>query len=398
MRDRQSKIILLLLFTMMPAFISAQVSRNTAYFLEWGEHQFSPAQRQSVEDSVSAKLARVDAVLVTEIRSKFAGRAQRTEHAVSEDYDSYLYLKLGGSMQLLQASWEIYDNVFNKIVRENNLEGAVDSDFTNLLGGFWVPVVKELRNSLFSFSSKVTLTFEGEPGTLLYGLGEEVITVGEDGKVQAELDAYANYRVRARLAGYYPVEKEILVEEGNTLIRLEQKKKFNVNFDIGLYDVTYLKLGIAYYFIPDTAFFQLSTTIYQAQLMVNNGQEEFYQTDGLLPQLNTLSFRIGGAVDLQHAKVRLPMGVEFFLRMTSLTEDKLDPASSFGMEFPVGLEFFPHRNVALYLEYSPLLYFLKDPVIFSEYLNYSWKKPYYVINETVAADFLHLNLGIRVQI
>lgn len=390
-------LALTFIFFFVPlTFLTAQVNRNTLISLNWEKVLIEQDQLDILADSIRSKLSRVESILVNEYSGELLDNPSIVEYSLENEYDSCLMVTITGSMDKLLVSWEIFDSVFNKIVYQSSFEGAIDDDYTNILGGFWHPLVLSLKESLFSFASKVSIQVKALPGSKVFGLTEEHLTIDESGVVEARLDAYSNCSIAVSMSGYFTEYSEFLVNEANSTIYIEQKKKFNVEFEAGFYDLTYLRLGIRYYFIPDTAYLSLSTTIFQAQLLINNPSSDTYDPDIKLPNLNSLTLGIGGAIDLSHIKLRIPMGVEFFLRMSSDSSNSLDPIATWGMEIPIALEYSVHKNVALYFEYSPLFYFISDETQFRIYTSEGWKP--FIIGSDFAVDLLHVNVGLRVRI
>ena len=389
---------LFFIFLLTPLLLFSQVNRNTLYFITIESNNILEKEQQILIDSINSKLSKVDSILISQYEGKKLDNNQKIDFTVKKEYDSYIDITLSGTLDNLLVNWSIYDNVFNKIVIENTLSGKIDKDYSNILGGFWHPIVLDLRHSLFSFASLVEVKIKVLPESKIYRTGEKTILADEKGIATIELEAYSNCKISVIKRGYFPVYREFLVDKNSSLLEIEQKKKFNIEFDIGFYDLTYLDLGFTYYYIPDNAYFKLSTTIFQAQLFIFNATAENYDINESLPNLNTLSFGFGGAIDLSHVKLKIPMGVEFFIRMTSDSSNKIDPIAPWGMEIPIALEYSVHKNVSLYFEYSPLFYFITNQAIFEKYMENVWKSNAILVTEKAAIDLVHANIGIRVKI
>ncbi|AHC13870.1 hypothetical protein L21SP2_0438 [Salinispira pacifica] len=216
---------MVLLFLTAAAALPAQEARRSLFDLEFRpSSRFTPEQRRVITESLllvlQNRIEGVDVILSSNPASRPASNTALNPEDPSsgEDMtafqqarlngaDSIVFVRFNGSMDDLRTEFRLYDAYLERDRASFTLNGAVDSRYRNLFGGFWYEAYQELSRLLRPVENRARVEVFGLPGSMLVipsVSGEEVAqTFNQQGKTVLELPVPAAYEFRIQKEGYF---------------------------------------------------------------------------------------------------------------------------------------------------------------------------------------------------
>lgn len=221
---------MVLLFLTAAAVLPAQEARRSLFDLEFApSSRFTPEQERVITESLllvlQNRIEGVDIILSSNLASPSVSNTPSNtdfnpeDHSSVEDMtafqqarlngaDSIVFVRFDGGMDDLRTEFRLYDAYLQRDRASFTLNGAVDSRYRNLFGGFWYEAYQELSAMLRPVENRARVEVFGLPGSLLVipsVSGEEVAhTFNEQGKTVLELPVPAAYEFRIQKEGYFP--------------------------------------------------------------------------------------------------------------------------------------------------------------------------------------------------
>ncbi len=311
--------------------------------------------------------------------------------------DSWLDIKITGSMEDLRIYWNFYDVIKDKIVYENSYNGFIDYKYRNLRGGFWSPVIKSLASAMIYFGETTLVNVKALPDSVIYGFPNEKFVVPESGELSVQVISYSSLTLTAVKDGYAPDEVKIIAVDGVDDVVFKQVRDYGFSFELGLSDLSYPHFGFKYDILQDQVYIGFSFDFYQFGVFPPSFYLP-YQPLSIFPDLWTINLNLGYIFSFPQFRIGVPLELSSSIRLYSkdgnTSADKLIPLS---IDIKTGLLVRIHRNVSFYLKPKFIFYFYgsdKYTYVADSFNSSNWDSFAIAIFENVAIDPLGLDLGL----
>jgi len=333
--------------------------------------------------------------------------ADKSELAGRSGADAWLWVRAGGSLDRLHLTVLSRDLLRGRKVLEQDREKRLDSVTLDLAGSFWADLVEAVEKRYAGTAGRTLrpnlaeLRIRARPGTLIFGLPQQNLSVGPEGELRVMLSAPATYELAALCPGCEPVKRELFLEEGRSELKLEQVPAARWALAFYLNNLNFPGLEASWALLPGYLVLRAGLTSYLVGLALleeeDRGEEVSLLVSYRLAHLNaSLSFYL----NREDSTWRLYSGFGLFSRLLLPKGEgfTIDPIAPYGLQPFLGLERTLDPKKSLYLEYAPLFYFTEHPELFRASLPPDAGDDGYVFQGRAVFDFLNFRLGLRFRL
>jgi len=312
--------------------------------------------------SFIAALARseaLDAVLVAPDGVGLVEAASRASCALAIEANSET-LPSGDA----RSAWRVLDPLTGESLASGVIEGP-EPTARDLAEFWWIPVADAAEAALPRVK-KTLVRVQGAPGTVVSGLGEESVTVPEEGYADIALRVPDTYPWRATAKGAYPERGYFGALEQGVSLTVPRTPLRRWTVETALYMTQFIDLWGAWRFAEDYLYVRFGLTQFIAGLYLI-AEEYGVETPSAILSLPLVQPGIGfgGYFLAPDAYVRPYASVTLFTRLLviSRTPVRLDPVAPVGTSWMLGAEWGVTRRVAVFIELGAAFYPFCDGVL-----------------------------------
>lgn len=414
--------VLLLIPFLTPALFSeegesapGEPRRLVLYFEQEEGLKFQELELLLLYESLLAKLSGASrGVVIIEAQSGVVPGTveERSRLAREQGADSWLSATVSGSMKSLRVSVSSFDLLKGRMVFESRLQSESPVGLIDLAKRFWdstaqallenyslvevvaPPEVKETIDS-------IEILILAQPGTLVAGLSEKPLEVGQDGELIVELAVPGTYSFEALKEGYYPYKEKFYLENESKVIEIVQQPGARYALNFYLNNFSFPGFELSYYFTPNFFFARAGFNTFLLGICLTDQHDSTDDNSWLQSHsLSHLNIAFGSYLGREDRYYRWLVAGGLFTRliMAKGYGIGLEPIAPFGIQAIIGLEFSHSEKRRLFLEYVPLLYLTKYPELMRASFPPDYEPWNYIFGKSYVVDFFNFRFGLRLQL
>ncbi len=421
-RMRMIKILFIIIFLLISFYSFSQESslRLLLLFEENTRSNFTDNEFLMIYETLLVKMSNeIDGIEIIESSEDTVPQTDRERNtlAITLNTDSWLSVVIIGDADNLSIELKLYDISENRFIINEQLEDKSFNSFRELGRQFWNDVISLIEDKYIADGTSDTDTSElsdeqifimegaqtgiiiinAKQGTKIIGLREEPIIMGVEGEFQYETIIPATYSIKASLRGYYPIEKEIFVDEELETISFEQKPIGRLFLDFYMNNLSFFGSDLGIFIVPDYFYAKVgfTTHLFGIHFSTEDSSSIFVSYP-----LTYFYAGFGAYINPNHHKIRASIAAVFFTRVIhsskyGISIDRLFP---FGVQPIIGMEVFPDRKLSLLLEYAPYIYFSDD----EELMRAAYPRDYsfntYIVTDNALIELFNFRIGVRIRL
>jgi hypothetical protein len=329
--------------------------------------------------------------------------------AEEQGADSWLYVAISGSTDLLQIEARALDLLSGRIILEQTIEREMLRGIRDLQLQFWKEVSNPLAQYFASAISRDmnsgTLVFEGVPGTRIHGSAWKRMKIDDQGKVSIPVPLPATLPYRASKPGLFPIEGQIYMDQATKTIHLDQQKAARLAIDAYLHNMSYPGVGLTYFFVPDAVFGRIGLISYLIGISLNDSQDgsgSIFVSN----TLNNLSMAFGFFFNDPDRYFRSYFALGATWRfITAQGYWGIEPIAPFAAQPILGIEYARGRKLKVFAEYAPYFYWAPERYLFALSLPLDHDPKFLFIptakdaaDWAVVWEIFVFNVGVRIRL
>jgi hypothetical protein len=322
---------------------------------------------------------------------------ERTEKALTEGADAWVWVEVLSGLAAFRYNLSSFDLLTRKKSIDTTLGKDTPVRLRDLQRRLWEEAAGLLGEAYRLIEYGTEVTFKAAPGTLIGGLMEQPLAVGESGALTVSLPNPSLCSYRAACRGYYPMRGRFNLKDQPLELELRQEKADRWVLEAGLNTMNFLSFGGGFFILPNYLFLKLAITPYVAGLFFSGSRDSYVKSTVFYSApLTLLALQAGYYFNAEDARVRLYGALGAGLRLLTTTKYwGLEPLSPVVLQLTAGLEIPLFRRARGYLEYAPLLYFTKEPELLRASFPAGNDAFNYFFLSWAGVDFLNYRLGVR---
>lgn len=389
--------------------------RLVLYFEQEEGLKFQELELLLLYESLLAKLsgASQEVVIIEAQNHRVPGTIEEKSNLAREQgADSWLSATVSGSMESLRVSISSFDLLKERMVFESRLQSESPVGLSDLARRFWDPTAQALRENYSlvepiatpakkKIAGSAEIVILAQPGTLVTGLSEKPLEVGQEGELSIELAVPGTYSFEALKEGYYPYKEKFYLESESRVIEIDQQPGSRYALNFYLNNFSFPGFEFSYYFIPNFFFARAGFNTFLLGIRLTD-QHDSNDDDSWLQShsLSHFNITVGRYLGREDQYYRWLVSGGFFAR---LIMEKgygigLEPIAPFGVQAIIGLEFSSSAKRRLFLEYVPLLYLTKYPELMRASFPPDYTPWNYIFGKHSVLDFFNFRFGLRFQL
>jgi len=421
MRNR-CLLVALLFFLLTPALFSeegesapGEPRRLVLYFEQEEGAEFQDIELLLLYESLLAKLSGAsDRVVITEAQSEGVPetKKERSQRALELGGDSWLSARVSGSMENLRVSVSSFDLLKEKMVFESRLQSESPVGLIDLARRLWDSTAQALRENYLLVEAvappeikkiidSAEIVILAQPGTMVIGLSEKHLEVGQEGELSIELAVPGTYSFEAMKRGYYPYKEKFYIESESKVIEIEQQPGSRYALNFYLNNFSFPGFELSYYFVPNFLFARAGFNTFLLGIRLT-GQHDSNDDDSWLQShsLSHFNITVGRYLGREDRYYRWLVSGGFFTRLIMAKGYGIgfEPIAPFGVQAIIGLEFSSSVKRRLFLEYVPLLYLTKYPELMRASFPPDYEPWNYIFGKRYVLDFFNFRFGLKFQL
>ena len=417
------KILIVLLFLLISFFSFSEENsiRMLLLFEENTRSKFTDNEFLIIYETLLVKLSNeIEDLIVIESKEDTVPGTDRERNTLAATLNANSWLSVGiiGGAADLTIELKLYDITENKFILNEKFENKSFSSFRELGRQFWNDVISLIEDQYIAGGTsgtdatelsgeqffnmedveKSVITIYAKQGTKITGLGEDPLVIGAEGEIKYETILPATYSIEASLRGYYPLEKELFVDQEVETISFEQKPIGRLFLDLYMNNFSFFGTDLNIFIVPDLFYAKVGLTTHLIGFHFATGDED--STFFVSYPLTYMYAGFGLYVNPNYHKVRANIAAVFFTRVIhsskhGLSIDRLFP---FGVQPIIGLEIFPDRKLSLFAEYAPYIYFSNDGDLMRAAYPRDYSFNTFIITDHALIELVNFRLGVRIRL
>ncbi len=415
--------VVFLFYLLTPALFSeegesplpVEPRRLLLYFQQEEGTEFLEIELLLIYESLLAKLSEVSSgIAITE--AQIGGMAgtieEKSQLAREQGADSWLSAMVSGSMESLRVYVSSFDLLKERLVFEIRLQSESPVGLADLARRFWDSTTQALREKyslveaaahpeIKKIIESAEIVILAQPGTMVTGLSEKQLEVGQGGVLRIELAVPGTYSFEALKRGYYPYKDKFYLESEGKVIEIVQQHGSRYALNFYLNNFSFPGFELSYYFIPNFLFARVGFNTFLLGIRLTD--ENDYTDDDSWLQSHSLShFNIAAGCYLgredRYYRWLVSGGLFARLIMAKGYGIGFEPIAPFGVQAIIGLEFSHSEKRRLFLEYVPLLYLTGYPELMRASFPPDYEPWNYIFGNSYVVDFFNFRFGLRFQL
>ncbi len=328
-------------------------------------------------------------------------RDERAQECARLRADGWLWIGLSGEKTAPILFVECFDIGSERMLLSTEMKKEQELSLAELAEEKWTDIVKAVAagfQGALHVSSETAATGAGTalvtiqalPGTVITGLPEGPLTVGEDGKASRRVPVPNVYTIRGAVAGYSPVTIDFYLLADRKL-SLPQKPAPRWAFDASGLNALFPGGAVSFHMIPNWLFARFDAVTYLVGLQLRD--------ESFLYSMPLFNFRLGagGYMTPEDFPIRPYAAAGGFLRICWLAGflPEVEPISPGGMFLEIGAEIPVMEQGRLFIEYSPMDYLTGFPELFLASLGDEGNRTGYLITPVGVLSLLNFRFGFR---
>ena len=363
---------------------------------------YSRVDTLSIEKSLAFALRGVGGLIVIE-GGEGPGTGEGLDAAArAVGADSWLRADISGQRSAPAVRIRLFDLAENTMRADRVVKRGSDLGAGAAAEERWQDVVASVSQAFPTLSAAETrpaeardivLTVHAQPGTRISGASGNPVVVGKSGEARIPLTGGSALALRAELAGFFPVERSLLIDANRDLY-LPQEPQSLLSIETSFQNAFSPSVAAVLSLVPELAFLRLGVASYLFGLALDETQAVIS-----LPLWN---------VYLQAGVYVLPVGFPVrpyatlgpFLRLAQLpgTAFRIDPLSPGGLQAALGAEVRAGPRARLFFEYAPLFYWSAFPGLIAQAFHADRPPAGYIFTSLGAVSLLEVRFGVRWQL
>ena len=361
--------------------------------------RFTEIERRLLYESLLFKLSAADAPyrVIEWGRKAPDSDRDRTDAALESDCDAWAAVQVLGSSESPGYRIVAYDLVTRKLVTDESYTRDTPLRPRDLERRFWDDGAALVTTSFQTVEMGTRVRLLGVPGTVVAGLPDFPLRVGEHGVLETVLPSPSLYTIRATHRTQKPLTRTFSLREEPLEIDLGQERAPKYLFDASLTTLNFAGGDFGVYAIPNYAYAKVGLTTYLLGVYIG-GTEDSAEESKLFQSRPLTQVRVlaGSYFNPPDATVRFYGSLGLVLRFTHTSGlVGLEPISPFAVEAAVGTETSPWKWGNVFFELAPTWYYARNV----ELLAASYPADYTAFNVGPVGsgllDFLNYRLGVR---
>lgn len=403
------------LFSEEGEFAPGEPHRLALYFEQEEGLKFQELELLLLYESLLAKLsgASVGVVIIEEQSGGVPGTIEEKSHLAREQgADSWLSAMVSGSMESLRVYVSSFDLLKERMVFESRLQSELPVGLIDLARRFWDSTTQALRENYSLVAAdappakkkiidSAEIVILAQPGTLVTGLSEKPLEVGQEGELSIELALPGTYSFEALKRGYYPYKEIFYLESESRVIEIDQQPGSRYALNFYLNNFSFPGFELSYYFIPNFFFARVGFNTFLLGIRVPD-QDDSTDDDSWLQShsLSHINITVGRYLGREDRYYRWLISGGLFTRLIMAKGYGIgfEPIAPFGVQAIIGLEFSHSEKKRLFLEYVPLLYLTKYPELMQASFPPDYEPWNYIFGKSYVIDFFNFRFGLRFQL
>ncbi len=364
---------------------------------------FAETERRLLQESLFSRMgAEPDTFSVSappETGTPFDEREMSTA-ALKAGKDSWIGVRLGGSRE--QPVFEVicYDLLTRKQVAQETFRSDREIRIRDMALRFWDPAAKLAVEALGTVEFGTLVTFRGNAGTRVSGLGEEIQRIGDDGLLRVTLPNPSTYFYRATKYGYLPVNGSFNLKDDPLDIDLGQTPAPRFSAEAHMLNLQFPGVRFAWYPGRREYYLRAGFTTYLLGIFLASDEEtrdeySFFYSE----PLTELTFEAGLYLNPADALLRFYAGAGVALRI-------MHHSTYFGPEpiaplvvLPVGgIEAAVNERLRAFLELAPAVYLSAEPSLLQASFPQGYSAENYLFTDFGAVQLINFRVGVRYQL
>ena len=375
------------------------------YFFEAEQDTLTPPQKFVLYNSILAAAAEAnrDVVLLeSPDQSVPTTREGREELARRINADSWLSIVASGGFSNITIQAETFDILRQKTFGQEIIRPGFIVDYRTIATGFWDGISTAIRENYTRVVDLSSLTIRGRPGTELTGVPGGPYTIDASGTIVRQVPYPSAFSLRARIRGYYDVERPLFLGIDPLVIDLGQVAKPWFGAELNLSSLQFPGVRFWVSIIPASVFVRLGITTQLAGLYLIDNAPGLLITGA---PLSYVELDAGLYLNPPDQLLRFYVAAGGYLRVTHppAPDFRIDTEAAPGaITLSIGGEFSPSRRIRLIADYQPAFILASDPARFIA-LSFvpnsfpSGSVPGYVVLPWGLFDLRNIYLGVRMD-
>ncbi len=379
--------------------------RFMVYLFEAEQDTLSAEEQFILYNSILAAAAEANPdVVILESPDQSVPRTKEGKEELAQRVkaDSWLSVVASGGYGNLTIQAETFDILRQETFGQEIIRPGFVVDFRTISRGFWNGIVTAIRTSYSRVVDLSTLTVHGQPGSELAGVPGGPYHIDKTGTLVQKIPYPSSFQMRARVPGYYDVQRPLSLGIDPLEVDLGQVKKPRFGAEVRLSSFQFPGVRFWVFILPAEVFVRLGLTtqlfgLYPidnaANVLVVGAPLSFLELDAGLfisPAENLLRFFVGAGGYLRFSH---PPAPGFHI------DSEAAPGA---ITLSLGGEYSPSRRLRFVFEYEPAFILASNP---QQFINLTFvansfpsgKVPGYVVLPWGLFDFRNFYLGLRID-
>jgi hypothetical protein len=379
--------------------------RFMIYLFEGEQDTLSAEERFVLYNSILAAAAEANPdVVILESPDQNVPRTKEGKEELAQrvNADSWLSVVASGGYGNLTIQAETFDILRQETFGQEVIRPGFIVDFRTISHGFWDGIVTAIRTSYSRVVDLSTLTVHGRPGSELAGVPGGPYHIDSTGTLVQKIPYPSSFQMRARVPGYYDVQRPLSLGIDPLEVDLGQVAKPRFGAEVRLSSFQFPGVRFWLFVLPAEVFIRLGVTT---------------QLFGLYPIDNATNVLVVGAplsfLELDAGLFISPAEnfLRFFVGAGGYLRFSHPPAPGFHIDsdaapgaitLSLGGEYSPSRRLRFVFEYEPAFILASNP---QQFINLTFvansfpsgNVPGYVILPWGLFDFRNFYIGLRID-
>ncbi|MGD0724756.1 MAG: hypothetical protein ABSB63_04260 [Spirochaetia bacterium] len=377
--------------------------RFMIYLFEGEQDTLSAEERFVLYNSILAAAAEANPdVVILESPDQNVPRTKEGKEELAQrvNADSWLSVVASGGYGNLTIQAETFDILRQETFGQEVIRPGFIVDFRTISHGFWDGIVTAIRTSYSRVVDLSTLTVHGRPGSELAGVPGGPYHIDSTGTLVQKIPYPSSFQMRARVPGYYDVQRPLSLGIDPLEVDLGQVAKPRFGAEVRLSSFQFPGVRFWLFVLPAEVFIRLGVTT---------------QLFGLYPIDNATNVLVVGAplsfLELDAGLFISPAEnfLRFFVGAGGYLRFSHPPAPGFHIDsdaapgaitLSLGGEYSPSRRLRFVFEYEPAFILASNP---QQFINLTFVAnsfpsghvPGYVILPWGLFDLRNFYIGMR---